>query len=412
MASRWQQLARARRIARNSALAVGGLQVAYMMALTAVDAIEHKRLPAADFPRLDPIDVPLDDDELTVFTYGADLYEAMLEAIDGATERVYFETYIWKADEWGQRFKDALIRAHRRGVEVRVIWDTFANLVVDPRFFRFPKGLHALRFPMLRGIIRPRNLGLDHRKLLIVDGDEGFIGGYNIGSLYATDWRDTHLRVRGPGAAELDNAFIDFWNAHRRRHHDEIDFNPTRGWFGKMWVHRNTPRISVYPIRNMYLESIDRASKRIWLTHAYLIPDDDLVRALKQAAKRGVDVRIIVPRKSNHVVADWLSRSYYTKLLRGGIRLFLYEGAMVHSKTATIDGVWSTIGTANLDNLSLIGNYEVNMDIIDESLAEQMEEIFHTDLSNCEEMDLERWTRRSIGAKLTEAFLSPWRPFF
>ena len=177
-------------------------------------------------------------------------------------------------------------------------------------------------------------------------------------------------------------------------------------------MHRNTPRIQVYPIRNMYLEAIDRAQERIWLTHAYLLPDDDFVAALRDAARRGVDVRIIIPERSNHIVADWLSRGYYERLLRSGIRLFLYQGAMVHAKTGTIDGHWSTIGTANLDRLSLLGNYEVNLEITDADVAARMEEIYRIDLSNTSEIDEARWLRRSLVAKATESFLSPWRPFF
>ena len=136
----------------------------------------------------------------------------------------------------------------------------------------------------------------------------------------------------------------------------------------------------------MYLEAIDKAQRNIWLTSAYLIPDDDLRTALARAAQRGVDVRIIVPAQSNHVIADWLSRGYYTGLLRDGIRLFLFHNAMVHAKTATIDGHWSTIGTANIDRLSLAGNYEVNAEITSPQVATALERIFLTDQSNCTEM--------------------------
>lgn len=387
-------------------------QIILMAALTGFESLRKKHRKLTKFPTSKPQPIVIDDNELQVYTYGQDLYEDMIKAIDEAKERVYFETYIWKSDAWGKRLKEALIAAADRGVEVYVIWDTFANLVVNPRFFRFPDNIHRLRFPLVRGIIGPRHWGFDHRKMLVVDGNVGFIGGYNIGTLYATGWRDTHARIVGTGTAELENAFIDFWNNHRRRHTPVIDANPERSWFSKFRIHRNSPRISVYPIRNMYLEAIDRATDRIWMTHAYLIPDDDLVAALKQAARRGVDVRIIVPERSNHVVADWLSRGWYTRLLRAGIRLFLYEDAMVHSKTATMDGVWVTIGTANLDRLSLLGNYEANLEVADTALAEHMEQIFHMDLTNCYELTLEAWQQRSWVAKLTEAFLSPWRPIF
>ncbi len=389
------------------------LQIVAMLTLTLVESLRKKKRKTRRFPVVAPSPVTVEDDEVTVYTYGEHLFDAMLQAIDAAEDHVYFETYIWKADATGRAFVDALNRAAARGVRVHAIWDGFANLVVPRPFYRqLSDTIATLHYPALPVPWRPRSWGRDHRKLLCVDGAVGFVGGYNIGALYATGWRDTHARITGPGVAELDNAFIDFWNQNLGRRRRPITDNPVRGWESRLRMHRNTPRIQVYPIRNMYLEAIDRAQERIWLTHAYLLPDDDFVAALRDAARRGVDVRIIIPERSNHIVADWLSRGYYERLLHSGIRLFLYQGAMVHAKTGTIDGHWSTIGTANLDRLSLLGNYEVNLEITDADVAARMEEIYRIDLSNTIEIDEARWLRRSLVAKATESFLSPWRPFF
>jgi len=388
-------------------------QLAAVIAITVTEASRKKHRKLRRFPVTPPEPIAFESNELTIYTYGEHVFDDMIEAIDFAQERVYFETFIWKGDDEGQRFMDALIRAADRGVEVHVIWDEFANLVVPPKFYQqLPDRIRTLRLPAMPIPWSPRTWGRDHRKLLVVDGVIGFIGGYNIGSLYATDWRDTHARIVGPGAAEIENAFIDFWNLHTGRRRRRIEHNPKRTWQTRMWVHRNVPRLQVYPIRNMYLEAIDRASERIWFTHAYLIPDEDLIRALRDACRRGVDVRIIVPAVSNHVVADWLSRGFYTTLLEAGIKLYLFQGAMVHAKTATVDGSWSTIGTANIDRLSLWGNYEINLEIADPYVAERMEEIFLTDQSNTVQLNEERWARRSWVAKLTELFLSPLRPLF
>lgn len=388
-------------------------QLAMMVGLTVWGSARNKRRKLRKFPTVPPSPISASEDEVTVYTYGEDLYADMIAEIHRAKRFVYFETYIWKSDEVGQRFKDELSMAAERGVRVHVVWDDFANLVVPRGFLRMPKNLHVMRHPAVPIPWLPRHWGRDHRKLMVVDGRVGFIGGYNIGELYATGWRDTHARVIGPGVAELENAFIDFWNLHvRRGRHEYITDDPPRRWLSKLRVHRNTPRIQVYPIRNMYLEAIDRAQHHIWLTHAYLLPDADLVAALRDAVRRGVDVRIIIPERSNHVVADWLARSCYSMLLHSGVRLFLYQGAMVHAKTATIDGTWSTIGTANLDRLSLMGNYEVNLEITDEDLARQMEEIFRVDESNTVELTEDRWNMRAPVAKAIEVLLSPWRPIF
>ena len=388
-------------------------QIAIMLGLTAWESLHKKHRRLRRFPATPAEPLSMGQNQVTIYTYGEDLYRDMLAAIDGARKVIHFETFIWKGDEVGEQFKAALGRAAARGVEVYVLWDGFANLVVPRSFFHMPDGVHAMRHPSFPKPWAPRSWGRNHRKLLVVDGTIGFIGGYNIGKLYATQWRDTHARIVGPDAAELENAFIDFWNQNAERHRLPLLHNQVpRRWFSPLRVHRNQPRIQVYPIRNMYLEGIDRASDRIWLTHAYLIPDDDLVGALKTAVKRGVDVRIIVPAKSNHAVADWLSRGFYADLLASGIRLFLYQGAMVHSKTAVIDGTWSTIGTANLDRLSLWGNYEVNLEITDEGVAHHMERVFRVDEGNTVELTAEAWHRRPPVKKFAEALLSPWRPLF
>ena len=185
-----------------------------------------------------------------------------------------------------------------------------------------------------------------------------FIGGYNLGALYATQWRDTHLGLRGPAAAELARAFIGFWNrfcpAHEQitqRYHHRFDALIT--------ISQNEALRASFPIRDMYIAAIDEAEQSILLTTAYFVPDHMLLNALKAAAGRGVDVRVLVPWESNHAVADWIAHSYFTECLQGGIRIFGYRYTMLHAKTCTIDGQWSTVGTCNLDRLSLVGNCQL-----------------------------------------------------
>jgi cardiolipin synthase len=391
--------------------AVVVVQGATLLALAVVDYRRKKLRKPATFPRVSPRSVTVGTSEVTVYTYGEDLYRDMLHAINQAKSRIFFESFIWKGDAVGQAFKDALIAAADRGVKVYVVFDEFANLVVPRSFFVFPKNIAVRRHPLIASGFRfPRNTGRDHRKLLVVDDHVGFLGGYNIGSLYATDWRDTHARLTGDIVWDVQNAFVDFWNLWSGRHRAALPDFGIASWQSEIRIHRNIPRNMVYPIRGMYLNAIDRASHHIYMTHAYFIPDTDVLSGLVRAARRGVDVRIIIPAESNHIVADWLSRGFYSHLLRNGVRLLLYQGAMVHAKTATIDGQWSTIGTANIDRISLLGNYEINMEAFNRDVARQMEEIFVIDSTNTIELTLDNWQRRHAMVKFSETVLTPLRP--
>lgn len=401
---------------RRVLLSILGAQLALAIGLSLVDSHRRRGRRPKPFPITPPQEVPVGGGSITTYTFGRDLYAAMLAAIEGAERQILLETYIWKGDEVGERFKAALVAAAQRGVDVHVTYDGFANLVVSPRFKHFPAPVKALRYPIYNGGWRffdLRRYGRDHRKILVVDDKVGFVGGYNIGAPYATEWRDTHVRITGPGVWDLKRAFADFWNLHRRRlvrtSERPLLIETASTWDPYIRFQRNVPRLWMFPIRSMYLEAIHRASRNIWMTVAYFIPDQDFVDALADAAGRGVDVRLLVPRTSNHVVADWISRGYYAQLLVSGVRIFRSRG-MVHAKTATVDGSWSTVGTANVDRLSLQGNYEINVEVIDPGLARTLEGIFATDESHADELTASSWQARSFQRKFTEWVLGPLRP--
>lgn len=398
---------------------IRGAVAVHLAAVATVVAVDHVRKlrdpPSGEFPRTPPETLDVAGSDVTTYTFGADLYEAMLTSIREAKHSIYFETFIWKGDEVGQEFKDELIAAARRGVHVYVIIDTWANLVVDPRFKKFPSlsTLHVLKFPLLRpGLLtlNIRKTGRDHRKILVVDEQVGYVGGYNIGSLYRTQWRDTHLRVEGPATWELKNAFVDFWNEHRRHRHPELLDAGIKDWEPRIRAAQNAPSRMLFPVRGLYLEAMDRAEHHIYITQAYFIPDREILNALVTAARRGVDVRVLVPEASNHVVADWVARSFYSQLLDAGVTLWLFQGAMVHAKTMTVDGRWSTIGTANIDRMSMTGNFEVNLELFDDGLAAHMERIFGVDLSNARQLTAAEWNARGLVPRILERLLRPFAP--
>jgi cardiolipin synthase len=400
---------------RRVALWLGGaLLVAQAIVLGIIGVIAElrkRRAPPAGFPHDRRLISEVDRNDMRVYTYGQDLYNAMLAAIDEAQETIFFETFIWKGDKLGQTFKQRLMHKAATGVQVYVIFDSFANLVVSPRFKRFPATMNVIEYKTLDRIwyaLDPRRYARDHRKLLVVDNQIAFVGGFNIGKLYATEWRDTHLRIRGPAACELAATFTDFWNTNRETR--PAITPPERLWPDHIRLQLNDPARLVFPIRAMYLDAIERAQHHIYLTNAYFIPDRVILSALIAAAQRGVDVRVLLPWQSNHVTADWLARGFFETCLRNSVRIFGYKQAMIHAKTATIDGIWSTVGTANLDRLSLAGNYEINAEILDAGFAAEMERVFAVDLTNTFELTLERWLARPWYVKAGELILSPLWP--
>lgn len=400
-----------------TAITAVSAQVVAAASIIAIDSHRKKRNPpTGEFPHLPPKTVHVAGNEITVYTFGADLYHDMLTAIRQAQHTVYFESFIIKADEVGEEFKNELLRAADRGVKVNIILDTLGNLNQDPRFRYFPAHPHlnVIHFPLIRlgsltGLAKDK--GYDHRKLLITDSRVAFVGGYNIGALYAHYWRDTHVRITGPQVWELENSFVEMWNVFRRCC-APLPVPQVRHWSPNVRAVQNIPAYHSYPVRTLYMENIDRASVNVWITMGYFIPDDGVLNSLTAAAKRGVDVRILIPQYSNHILADWVGRARYSTLLRSGVRIFLFEEAMVHAKTMTVDSVWSTVGTTNIDALSMNGNYEVNIEIYSSDFAHAMEEIFASDLTNAHELLPEVWEQRGALARAAEKILGPLAPFY
>ncbi len=383
-----------------------------VIASSAVSTRFRRRRTSVTLGHLRLPEIIIGHSRVRIYTYGVSLYESMLTDIRAAHDSICIESFIWKGDTIGSEIKEAILRKAQEGVKVYAIFDDFANLVVPRQFKKFPPTVHLLRYKAwtrLWDIFDPRNLARDHRKLLVIDEKIGYSGGYNIGDLYGAKWRDTHVRIEGEAARNLYASFVEFWNEHAPESRQPL--KSSASLLPYMRMYSNDPKRLMFPIRSMYIEAIDLAKERVLLTTPYFIPDRYVLSSLVRAARRGVDVRLMVPEESNHLLADWLARTYFTDCLRQGIRVFLYQAAMIHAKTATIDGAWTTVGTANLDRLSLVGNYELNMEFIHPVLAKQMEQVFTDDLQHCRELQLDEWMRRPLAQKLGELVLSPLWPF-
>ena len=392
---------------------LAGAVPATVAASMVVDLIQKRGRKTRAAPRPGTFNAMVEESELNIYTDGSTLYEAMIDAIDSARESILMETFIWKNDEVGQRFIDAFNAASDRGVEIHLIYDGFANLAVPASFYRqLSARIRVLRLPTVarrfwRGPLR--HSGFNHSKILVIDDEVAFVGGFNIGTLYARHWRDTHLRSVGPGAWGLRQTIAEVWNEFHDMD-EQIAWVPPAAWEAKMRVAANLPIHLVYPIRSMYLNAFARARKRIWLTTPYFIPDQQLLRALIEAADRGVDVRVMVPQESNHILGDWLSRGFFEEMINSDVTVLLYTASMIHSKVATVDGEWSTVGTANIDRLSLTFNYETNVEVIDSAFAAEMERVFDSDSAHCVELGAD-WLDRHQLVKLAERALVPMRPW-
>ena len=373
-------------------------------------ARESRRPDDYPWSRLEPVPAADGVDDTVLYMKGTELLTDLIADIDAATKFVHVETFIWNDDESGQVVRDALERAADRGVSIRVMYDGVGSINLPSDFFS--ANIESFSFKEIRlhpSLLRPRNLIRDHRKLVVIDNQIAYLGGFNFGDLYMS-WRDTHMRVEGPSVLDLANAFADFWNQHRPTGTTGIANVDGRPWDPRLTVHRNDPSLGIFPIRGMYMEAIDRAQKRIWITNAYFIPDRAFRRALLDAARRGVDVQVILPQFSNHPLTDILAHGTWEELLAAGVRVFLYRHFMVHAKTCTIDGAWTTVGTANLDRWSMLGNYEINVEVRSEHVAARMERLFMLDKENCLEVDAELWERRPALQKLGERTLRSLSP--
>ncbi len=328
---------------------------------------------------------------------GDETFPAMLEAIAGAKAFVHQEVYILRDDAIGRRFADAFIERARAGIAVRVIVDSVGSLTTPDAFFQrmIDAGVRVVVFHPLAPWKRKWGwfVRRDHRKILVVDGEVGFTGGLNYDLCHSSkaqggaDWRDTHVEIRGPAVAELDRLFREVWLEHSRERPPPgflpVTPGPPRGR-QVVRVVANRPWRHGSAIRREYIAALVSAKERAWITNPYFLPDAGLIRAMTRAARRGVDVRVLVPLVSDVRPIDIAMRPLISLLVHRGVRVFTYRGRVLHAKTAVIDSFWSTAGSFNLDPLSF-KNLELNVVVEDRDFAREIEAAFLEDLKSCAE---------------------------
>ena len=366
---------------------------------------------------------------LSLLQNGPATYQAMFAAIRGARDHINLETYIFAEDEIGKQFADLLLERQAAGVQVNVIYDSVGSLLTSKAFFDRLRagGIQVLEFNPVNPLAGNKNAwrlnNRDHRKLLLVDGRIAFVGGINIsdsyssspprdrgrrqntsGEHYTTGWRDTHIRIEGPVVADFQRLFMDTWARQKGDPLTARNYFPELPAQGDEIVRAigSTSEDARSLIYLTLMSAISHAEQQVHLTIAYFAPDPQLRKALSDAARRGVDVKLVLPSYTDSPTVFYLGHSYYADLLRAGVHIYERRGAVMHSKTASIDGVWSTIGSTNMDWRSFLHNDEINAVVLGRGFARQMEAMFAADLAESDPITLDRWKKRPLLQRLRE----------
>jgi cardiolipin synthase A/B len=367
--------------------------------------------------------------EVTLLTDAPASYQAMFEAIERATDHVHLEFYtIDNQGETGRRLAEALLRKRAEGVAVNLIYDGVGSIDTPREYFeRLRKGgVNAVEFNPVNPLTAAAGWRLnhrDHRKLVIVDGKVAFTGGINISGVYSGSaayseprsssgqgWRDTNIRIAGPVVADLQREFLENLKKYCKDPLEERNWFPQIEAKGKhpARVIASSPDDSVPAFYVTLVSAIRNATRSVYLTMAYFAPDPQTLQALKAAAARRVDVKLILPSYSDFWGVLYAGRSHYSDLLGAGIEIYERQERLLHAKTVVIDGVWATVGSSNVDWRSFLHNEELNVVVLGRDFGSQMEASFRRDLERSKRITPEEWEQRSLASRIKEAAGRVW----
>jgi len=362
--------------------------------------------------------------KVTLLADGQATYAAMFKAMQSARDHINLETYIIDNDDVGRQFSDLLLKKQAEGVQVNLIYDSVGSFSNPASFFKRLQdgGIQVVEFNPVNPLNGHGNWLLghqDHRKILIVDGRIAITGGINISSVYSSKlsgrhkaegkpipWRDTDVQIEGPAVAEFQKLFLETWSRQKGPALAGRNYYPKMREDGKALVRvvGSLPGSDNRVTFIVYVAAISFAEHSIHLTNAYFIPDAQILKAFTDAAMRGVDVKLILPGTTDSSTALYAARYNYSGLLESGVKIYERLNALLHAKTAVIDGVWSTVGSTNMDYWSLLSNDEVNAFILSREFAAEMEKTFAGDLAASRQIKWEEWKKRSLLSKMKEWF--------
>ncbi|MBT1074709.1 cardiolipin synthase [Geobacter grbiciae] len=363
---------------------------------------------------------------VTLLADGPATYAAMCKALQNAKDHINLESYIIEDDETGRRFADLLLKKQGEGVQVNIIYDSVGSITTPAAFFQRLRdgGIEVVEFNPINPLEDRENWGLthrDHRKILIADGTIAIIGGINISEVYSSNplkrkqkekapihWRDTDVQIEGPAVAELQRLFLDTWVKQKGPQRSERNYFPDLKDAGNALVRvvGSTPGETNRIPFIVYVSAMTFAEHSIHLTNSYFIPDGQILKALTDAAERGVDVKIILPGTTDSQLALHAQRYHYSVLLKSGVKVYEHSTSLLHAKTAVIDKVWSTVGSTNMDFLSMLSNDEVNAVILSKEFAAEMEKMFAGDLVDSRQIHWDEWQDRPLLLRFREWFVN------
>lgn len=387
--------------------------------------IPPQRLPLARLLSQTALAVPLYGSRLTPYVDGKTKMDALLEAIAGARHHIHIQYYIFSDDETGRRLRDALTAKAREGVEVRILYDDVGCTGVKKAFFEGMRaeGIEAysflhVKFPRFTSKVNYRN----HRKIGVIDGRIGFIGGMNVADRYVLGiergngkrerWRDTHFRIEGSGVAGLQASFLSDWSATTKQAVGGPAYFPApeRLTDNVMQIVPSGPLGKWRTLLQAVEYVVSRAAQRVWIETPYYLPSETLNAALQEAALAGIDVRLMLPERSDSRVVDLASHSYLDDMMQAGVKIAFYTPGFLHSKLLLIDDDLAVVGSANMDFRSFEHNFEVNAFVYDRAFNARLAAIYETDLGDCRRVTPGDWFRRPRTRRWAESFMRIFSP--
>ncbi|KUO50605.1 MAG: hypothetical protein APF76_08125 [Desulfitibacter sp. BRH_c19] len=349
-----------------------------------------------------------------VLTYGVDAFDSKIEAMENAKHHIHLEYFIVKDDNLGNKIKDLLIKKAKQGVKVRFIYDGLGGINLGKKFINDLKAAGVqikaflpIKVPFFSSEFNHRN----HRKILVIDGTTGYLGGLNIGDEYINKnpnypyWRDTHIKIQGEAVYIIQNVFLKNWRFLTGEEVEGKDYFPKQGKVGHELIQivPSGPDYDWESIQQAYFSIITSAKNKIYVTTPYLIPDESITMALKTAALSGVEVKIIVPGIPDKKIVYYATTSYFEELIQAGVKIFVYKKGFIHAKVLTVDNTIASIGTANFDNRSFLYNFEINAFCFHSETVARLDLDFYNDLKECEQVTLAALENKTLWARFMES---------